>query len=402
MNANPDLTVNTKLKPNVRDGRRVIDAELLVEDNWPIHGSVELSNRGTSDSGDLRLRTTLQHNNLTRHGDILTAQWLTDPEGTDLNAYSASYYLPFTPKWTFNVFGGYSESDLDDVLSELNVRGEGWFVGTQFTRILHEDRDKKMQLSLGWMYQQIKEEDELAGFELDPRVVRLSMPMLTFGYASKRFDDFNGRFFFSNTVMYNMESAFGSSESDEFVRGDGDFLIDRFQLARYQRLFAGEEHPGKWSLFMKVDGQFSTEAVDASLQKSVGGATTVRGYEESELSGDDAIVATLELRTPLLQNFLPGLKKDEEYLSINPDAWQRHRLQMLFFCDYAWVSIDDSEFEDTGDGRKQNEAMLSVGAGLRLGLTKFSQMSLDWGFPLEEVEEHRDGGRGHFSVQLQF
>lgn len=402
MNANPDLTVNTKLKPTVRDGRRVIDAELLVEDDFPVHGSVEFSNSGSGDSGDLRLRTTLQHNNLTKHGDGLTVEWLTDPEGTNVNAYSGSYYLPFSPNWSFNMFGGYSESDLDDVLPELNVRGEGWFLGAQFTRKLIEDEDKRVQLSLGWLFQEITQDNELSDFDLETQEVRVSMPMLTIGYASRRFDNWNGRNYFSNTILYSNNSHFGASASEDFLRGDGEFFIDRFQFARYQRLFAGEEHPGKWSLFIKVDGQLASDAVDSSMQKSVGGSTSVRGYEENEISGDDAVVASLELRTPLIQNFVPGLTKDEEYLSLNPNAWQKHRLQFLVFCDYGWVSIDDSEFEDSGDGRQKDENLLSVGAGFRLGLTKYSQMRLDWGFPLEETEEYREGGRGHFAVQLQF
>lgn len=402
MNANPDLTISTKLKPTIRDGRRVIDAELLVEDNWPIHGSVEWSNTGTDDTGDYRLRSTLQHNNLTKHGDVLTLEWLTDPDSSDINAYSGSYFLPLNADWSFNIFGGYSESDLDEVLPELDVRGEGWFVGAQVTRRLIEDADKRIQLSLGWLYQQITEDDDLGGFDLPEREVNVSMPMLTLGYASRRFDNYNGRNYFSNTILVSSDSHFGASDSDEFVRGDGSFVIDRFQFARYQRLFSGEDAPGKWSLFIKVEGQIASDAVDPSMQKSIGGANSVRGYVEHEISGDDAVVASFELRTPLLQNFIPTLTKSEEYLALNPDAWQRHRLQFLVFCDYGWVKVDDSEFDDAGDGSESETSLMSVGAGLRLGLTKYSQMRLDWGFPIEPSEEKRDGGRGHFAVQLQF
>ncbi len=402
MNANPDIMVNTTLKPTVRDGRRYIDAELVVEDNWPIHGSVEFANTGTKASGDYRLRSTLQHSNLTKHGDTLTFDWLTEPCSSDINAYSASYHLPFSRKWSFNIFGGYSESYLDEVLPELSVRGEGWFGGAQFTRVIHENDDHRIQLSLGWMYQNISQDDQLQNFDLGKRRTEVSMPMLTLGYASRRFDRFNGRNFFSNTMLYNSAGHFGASESDEFVRGDGTFFINRFQLARFQRLFSGPETPGKWSLFVKLEGQIANDPLDPSMKKSIGGANSVRGYVEHELSGDDAVVASLELRTPLLQNFIPGLTKDEEYLSLNPDAWQRHRLQFLVFCDYGWVKQEGSEMDNAGDGRKTQETMLSVGAGLRLGLTKYSQMRFDWGFPLEQTEEQRQGGRAHFAVQLQF
>ncbi|MDT8390875.1 MAG: ShlB/FhaC/HecB family hemolysin secretion/activation protein [Lentisphaeria bacterium] len=402
MNANPDMTIDTKLKPVMRDGRRVIDAELIVEDNWPIHGAVEFSNSGTKETGDYRLRTGLQHNNLTKHNDTLNVEWLTDPENGDLNAYSGSYFIPFTDDWSFNIFGGYSESDLNDVLPELDLRGEGWFLGAQVTRRLVEDNDKRVQLSLGWMYQEISQDDELAGFDQTEREVTMSMPMLTLGYAAKTFDAWNGRNYLSATFLYHNPNHMGASEEDEFVNGDGNFLIGRFQFARFQKLFAGENAPGKWSLFMKVEGQMVSDPVDTSLQKSVGGADSVRGYVENELSGDDAIVASLELRTPLLQNFIPGLTKEDDYLQLNPNAWQKHRLQFVLFMDYAWIRLHDSEFDNAGDGRKDEESLLSLGAGLRLGLTKYSQLRFDWGFPLEDTDRKRDGGRGHFAVQLQF
>ena len=47
--------------------------------------------------------------------------------------------------------------------------------------------------------------------------------------------------------------------------------------------------------------------------------------------------------------------------------------------------------------------MWSVGAGIRLGLTKYSQMALDYGYPiLKASDDTPDAGRLHLSVQLQF
>ena len=54
-------------------------------------------------------------------------------------------------------------------------------------------------------------------------------------------------------------------------------------------------------------------------------------------------------------------------------------------------------------GEQADENLWSAGVGLRLGLTKYSQMRLDYGYPLiKATEETPKGGRGHLSLQLQF
>jgi len=131
LNAKPDVTVNTKLKPIIQDGRRVVNAELEVEDKLPIHGAIELSNSGTYHTNDWRIQTTLQHVNLTKHDDVLTVDWITSFDLSDVNAFSAGYFLPFNRDYSLNLFGGISDSDIDDVLPQMDIRGEGYFAGAQ-------------------------------------------------------------------------------------------------------------------------------------------------------------------------------------------------------------------------------------------------------------------------------
>ena len=109
-------------------------------------------------------------------------------------------------------------------------------------------------------------------------------------------------------------------------------------------------------------------------------------------------MATLELRTPLLQNFIPGLKKDEQYLEDNPKYWGQHRLQFVAFTDFGYVDNNKPY-----PGELDHQDMLSVGLGLRLGLTNYSQMSVDYGYPIIEASDHTPSdGRFHISLQLQF
>ena len=148
---------------------------------------------------------------------------------------------------------------------------------------------------------------------------------------------------------------------------------------------------------MKVDAQVASDTLIPAVRRSIGGADSVRGYREQEYAGDDAVTATLELRTPLFQNFIPGLEKSDEYLAATPDAWQRHRLQFLAFTDFGYAVL-----KDPLPGEQDSETMGSAGVGLRLGLTKWSQLRFDVGFPFNETPDTKHPARGHFSLQLQF
>jgi len=407
MNTKPDLKLNTKLKPVIQGGRRVIDAEIDVDDKLPIHGAVEIINNGSKETSDWRMRTTLQHLNLTKHNDTLTFDWLTGGMlkhvGEDLNSISGSYYLPIDDLYSVNVFGGWNSSDIEDVTDEIGVRGRGYYAGIQLTKVIYETPLHKTQLSVGWHYQDWRTKQDIYGKTYTERGLKISMPSLTLGYMAKTFDSFKGRNFASITLQKHTAGSFGASSRSDFNEqgaafSDGDFLLTRIQLARFQRLFSGEDSPGRWSMFAKVDTQIATDDLPPPLRDYVGGFNSVRGYEESEVGGDNSVVGTLELRTPLIENFIPGLSKEQQYLDDNPEYWGRHRLQFIAFTDFGYVSNKNSL-----PGELNNQTFLSAGLGLRLGLTKYSQMSLDYGYPfIEASEDTPSDGRFHVSLQLQF
>jgi hemolysin activation/secretion protein len=404
LNARPDLSVDTKLRPVIKDGRRVINADIEVKDRLPIHGAIEVSNTGSEDSNDWRIRTTIQHLNLTKHDDVLTFDWITSPDISDVNAYSGAYFLPLNDEWTINIYGGFSDSQIDDVMPQLNVKGKGHYFGAQLTRLLTETATYRTQLSLIWLYQNWQSTNEFSGDEFSEYEdeLHLSMPSVTLGYAAKVFDSLGGRNFASITGQANFAGNFGSSSKEEFIKNgslaDGDFFLMHLQMARLQRFFSGEDAPGKWTLFMKTDIQVATDTLPPPVRDYVGGANSVRGYEEQEVGGDNSVIATIELRTPLFRNFIPGLKKPEEYLEMNPEAWQRHRLQFVAFIDGGYV-----DNKEPLPGEMTSETLLSAGVGLRLGLTKYTQMRLDYGYPfLDATDNTPSGGRVHLSMQVQF
>ena len=403
LNTKPDITIDAKLKPVEIGGRRVINAELEVSDDMPVHLAVELANTGTDHTNDWRFHTTLQHLNLSKRDDVLTVDWITSPDLYDLNAVSGSYFLPIGDEYSVSLYSGYSSSDIEDVMPQLDVRGEGFYVGGQVTKTLKDTPQSRWQVSGAYLFQHSETEHEVTRMSMYERKLDLSMPSVTLGYASRTFDGLGGRNFFSNTLQANFAGSLGSSAKNEFneqgtAYTDGEFFINRFQLARVQRFFRGEDAPGKWTVFMKVDGQSASDTLITAVRKTLGGGNSVRGYREQEVMGDQALLATLELRTPLFHNFIPGLRASDEFLEANPDAWQRHRVQLVAFTDYGYASV-----KKPVAGEEPDAALFSAGLGLRLGLTKYSQLRFDYGYPfLKVTADTPPDGRGHLSLQLQF
>lgn len=409
LNNGGDIKVDTTLKPTKRNGRIFVDAEVEYDDSLPIHGSIEFSNTTSREAdSDTRIRATLQHVNLTKHDDVLTIGYMTDGDLFDsANAVYGSYMLPLDDKWTLGLFGSWTDSDYKNVVPDSDISGRGYSIGLQVEREIYADAFKRWTAAFGWRLARTKNALTVFGYTLDTSTAVISMPYLTIGYSSLVYDKYNGRNFATMTITGNRADKYGSSDKETYIEEgwgcDGDFFQAKFAAARVQRLFEGEDHPGRWTLFARAQATYSDDTVPNSLREYIGGFDTVRGYNESEVGGDNMITATLELRTPLLENFIPALQQSDEELANDPNNWKLHRLQGLVFVDYGYVSTRNYS-NSRADGRNESQSMLSAGLGLRLGITKYAQAAADYGLALikNASEDTPDRGRFHLSLQLQF
>jgi len=81
-----------------------------------------------------------------------------------------------------------------------------------------------------------------------------------------------------------------SAKADDIHNVDGSFSKLNIR-ANYNRFLND-----KWSLFLKGEGQLSSENLDANMKLSLGGSDLVRAYPQGETSVDNGVLATLELR----------------------------------------------------------------------------------------------------------
>jgi len=80
VNRGEDLKVSPILSPGKEMG--TTDVELKVEDQLPLHGNLEINNRNTPNTSDLRLNASLHYDNLWQRDHSLSAQFQTSPQDT--------------------------------------------------------------------------------------------------------------------------------------------------------------------------------------------------------------------------------------------------------------------------------------------------------------------------------
>jgi hemolysin activation/secretion protein len=404
---------------------RVVDIEFAVRERIPLHAALSFANSGTEATGDWRPSVTIQHLNLSRRDDILSiSAGPVSLDGESLKSGAGSYFLPLN--WGngggFTVYGGYSDLDAEDVVEGIDIRGEGWFAGMQGSYRVLSTKKHLVDATLGLVYRLTEDQLILTGegaepdFETDAREVIFAPLAASLNYSSAALDRWGGRNFLTVQAVANFEGFMGSSDQKEVsslrVNADASYLIGRIQAARLQSLFGPKpaaEGAGNgrapWYLLAKVDGQIAGEPLVPAEQKAVGGASTVRGFPERIVQGDDGVSGGVEIRSPLFSNvILPRFVSQEVEERAALEGRALDRLQFVAFAEGGYVSIQDAVVD------KDDYSIASVGAGLRLQLGSYAQMRFDWGFPVtgtdelneEGAEEVDESGRYHFSAQIQF
>ena len=403
VNAHPDLSmdVNLKLHTTEADGlsHRTADVQTAVKDRIPLHATLTLVNDGTDVTKEWHAGLTLQDVNLTKHDDVLTINAPFSLDLSTVRSIGGNYYLPY--QWHkgggLSAFAGYSKLQSKDVVTALDLNGDGWFAGAQATyNIIANDRHF-VSAGLGFQHNVIKDELVVSGVRT-PRQFSLSPLTFALAYNSAKQDRWGGLNSAASTLSLNRSGFLGSSSDTEFnlqrENAPSDYWVERIQLARIQPLQNIAKDPNRqWNVFARINGQYGSDPLVPAEQMGEGGSSTVRGYKEREVIGDDGINGSLELRTPTRKtSLLP------RWFSKTPDTYPEFEaMQLLTFLDAGYVSVKDQISGQAGD-----YTLAGAGVGLRLSIGNNVAARADWGFPLKQTTESTGSGRGNFSVQVQF
>jgi hemolysin activation/secretion protein len=372
VNRNPDLKVAPVLMPGKQLG--TIDVEFHVKDKLPLHGGVELNNRSTHDTTDLRLNASLRYDNLWQKEHSLSGQFQTSPENTEeVQLITGSYSMP--SPWDDDhmvvLYGLMSDSDTATA-ENVQVIGEGYIVGLRYLANLEPLESYQHNLIFGLDFKDF--EEELEGEVLPVRYLPLSV-----SYAGT-LPDKTGETRYSIGCNVAFRSLGSHVEEFQAKRSGarGNFIYGLASLARRQKLWGG------WHLSAMIDGQLANQPLISNEQYVGGGVGSVRGYKESEAAGDDALHGSVELSSPDLGAVL-GIGK---YLEFTP----------YLFYDAAALKIQEPLAGEDADITLQG-----VGVGVRGYLAKYIEYQVDWALALEDTDTTEAGEpMAHFRVAFKF
>ena len=380
VNNNQDLKVAPVMAPGKEPG--TVDVELKVQDRLPLHGYLELNNRASHDTEELRVNAMLRYENLWQREHSISLQYQMSPQNTDeVQAVSGSYVLPapWEKDHLLALYGIWSDSETA-FGEEFRVIGKGKIFGTRYVIPLPPYKRYAHNITLGLDYKDFK---ETLGFTtesgLATRTPITYMP-LSFSYSASLRDAWEGLTQFSGGLNLSFRGLVSDQREFEMKRykGRANYLYFTAGIHRTQKL------PLEMGLFIKVDGQVADQPLIANEQYAAGGMESVRGYKESEALGDHAIHGTIEFSfpDPLRRS---GIAK---WFQISP----------YLFYDTAILTV-----KEPLPGQDRNVTLQGAGAGLRGSLTKYLEYEFDWAVALNKTDRiEKNDSRIYFRLKAQF
>lgn len=359
-----DRRVEPKLTPTGEPG--VYDIDLNVKDTLPLHGSVELNNRKSANTTDLRLNASISYANLWQRGHTLGLSYQFSPEDpSEVKVYSGYYIWRFQHlDWLSLMLTGTKQDSNVSTLGGAAVAGRGEIVGLRGIITLPSGDGFFQSMNIGIDYKHF-DQNVIIGATQD--VTPITYYPLSINWDGTWITP-KSTTELSLGVTMGLRGAGSDGAALERNRfaADSNFIYLRGDLSHERELGGG------WQAYGKVQGQAADQPLVNSEQCGGGGMGTVRGYLEAEALGDNGIFGTLELRTPSL---LRMTKKDGD--TNNPDDRTGDEWRFYAFADAGTVTLHDVLPEQDSSFR-----LASIGFGTELQYRKHFHAIVELALPL--------------------
>jgi hemolysin activation/secretion protein len=374
LNSQADRKVTPALKAGTTPG--TVDIDLVVDDHLPLHGSLELNDRRSQDTTDLRSVATLSYDNLWQAGHSLSMSFQTAPENTeDARVVYGSYLARLDGPLSLLLTGLRSDSNVATV-GGANVLGKGSVFGLRGVLQLDASPGWYPSLSFGVDYKRFKNRVALGSGSFETPVEYY--PISLAWSAAVR----------SLSAMTQLDTSLNFASPQ--LGSDTETIQLNRANARGQMFWlrSSVARTDDWSVagletFVRVNGQLTDQPLISNEQMSIGGMESVRGYLESEALGDYGFSGSAELRSPSFAPYL-GRAVDE--------------LRAFVFVDGGKVDL-----REVPPGQVAHFSLASTGVGLNLHFLEYVYGAVDWAEPLiDQTATHAYHGRVLFRVWSSF
>ena len=366
-NENPSKQVTLQLQASAQPA--AVDAVVHVADEKPWLASLTFDNAGQSTSG--RNQVTAQYQNFDLWGldHVFSLQYTTATEDPHkVNVYGAGYHIPFYGlSDSLDVYGSYSNIRAGSVsagLVDLQVSGAGTVFGAHLNHDFARVGPYDSQLTLAFDHKAFQNDIDYAGAQLGGDVTVAPISLSYVGQWALSSSSVN----FYLTAVHNVPGGSQGSEEDFTAARAG--ATRNYALARYGAGYIRTSAHG-WQMRLTVNGQWTQDALVPGEQFGVGGAASVRGLQERDLSDDKGITANAELHTPNLCATFSGGST---------------RCDLLAFFDDGHLSRNDAL-----PGEPTHQSVDSAGVGFRMNVRRNLTAQLDYGHVLSASDQAEKG-----------
>ncbi|NJK93508.1 MAG: ShlB/FhaC/HecB family hemolysin secretion/activation protein [Blastochloris sp.] len=391
LNQNPFRESSVVFTPGSELG--TTDLVLKTEDRFPVRFYAGYEDSGNDLTGDERFLAGFNWGDAFFVGHQLNYQFTGSSDlfdaGADfdnLRAHSFSYLAPLPWRHTLNVFGSLSSSESE--LTPFSLSGSSAQAGLRYTVPLPRiTKHYQHEIYGGFDW---KQSDNTLEFGFVPATATTTdVGQWVLGYRSTLTDPW-GVWSLAPELVWSPGEYFGHQNDAAYqavrANASSDYVYGKIKLSRVTRL------PWDFSLSNEFNAQISSSNLLGSEQMSFGGYSSVRGYDERELSNtDEGWMVRNELRAPaisILQWF--GVKGVKD------------QLQFLGFFDYGSAEAHTGNVTRQDGLAVGSETLASAGPGLRYSVNSWLTVRADYGFQLNDAGNDRHDSRWHVGVIVSY
>jgi hemolysin activation/secretion protein len=363
-----------------------VDAVLRVVDEKPDKFSVTVDNSGSPSTGRLRVGFGYQNANVTGHDDALSGVYVTAPYSDHLDETNRPDRYSVIPSRKVQIFGlgyrvplyqlgdsldftfGYSNVNSGTVANIFSITGSGTVAGARYTWNLQklENYEHRLLFSLDWRTYDNKgiraTGEGSTAAQLIPDVTVHPWGITYAGtYRQQDMESGGSLGFFKNIGGGNDGSSEDFCKAN--LRVNGDFCANSSYEIWKWSFYVSQTLPGDFQGRFAMNGQRTKDMLVPGEQFGIGGADSVRGFLEREISDDSGYRGTVEIYSPDFGN----------------KTWvEASRMRALVFFDWGHVVKNRPLPSETF-----SQSISSWGLGLRVAQGTNMAFRIDYAFVLD-------------------
>lgn len=298
-NENPSKRVQVLLRPGSQPGD--VAADLTVVDRSPQSFSITVDDTGNERTGKWRGGFGWQHANVWGIDDVLSLQYQTSLTKPGQVAVASAFYRHPVPGWmmVWDGYIAYSDVDAgtrDTAAGALSINGRGNLAGLRASWLLPRWNEVDHRVSLSLDRREYINQCDIDGLPNDVCGAAgrdVAVTPLSLDYALRSNTPFSWTLTF--TALGNLKTGGSKASAEDFAqqRPEAKQNFGSFRIGG-----SAQTDWSDWQFRARLAAQWTKQALVTGEQFGLGGAASVRGYEEREVVGDKGVVGSLEVASP--------------------------------------------------------------------------------------------------------